>query len=180
MTQLLDRPIAAGSTLQPTPASSTGARAAVDFYLQGSQPTRQISIRVASAAGSLQRTWLASAMEEQVNHLLELPHGWDGGPSRPVSDDAVASAVAVLFAIAGDIPLAPQVFPLPDGGLQLEWHAGDSIEVEIDALGAAHVLAVTDTGLPILNSELDLTDEAQLGEVGDALERLSVRLARSR
>ena len=39
--------------------------------------------------------------------------------------------------------LVPQVFPLPRGGVQLEWHAGPTeLEVSVEANGRAVVTAV--------------------------------------
>jgi hypothetical protein len=182
VTQLLDRPLANGSTLYPRMRPvSPGVQAAEDFYLSGSgQPARQIAIQVTGSDGSLRRTWLASHMEEQVNALLRLRPGWDGRHALPLSDEAVGSAIGLLFAVASDLSLPPQLFPLPDGGLQMEWHAGQSVEVEIDAAGDAHVLVADETGAIVINEEVTPGDESQLSRTRQAIEQLSVRLTRAR
>lgn len=182
MTQLLDRPLTDGSTLYPrTSSASPGVQAAEDFYLRGSeQPARQILIQVTGPDGSLRRTWLATHMEQQLNGLLRLGAGWDGHRGLPLTDEAVGSAIGLLFAVASDLSLPPQVFPLPDGGLQMEWHAGQSVEIEVDAVGDAHVLVVDDGGQIAVNSELAQGDEVLLTRTRRAIEELAIRLARAR
>jgi len=181
VTQLLDPPISAGSTLYPQRAPISPAdRGAEDFYLLGLRPTRQITITVSAPDGSLRRTWLAMYMEEQVNGLLTLPPGWDGRRALPPTDEAVRSAIDVLFAVADELSLPPQVFPLPDGGLQLEWHAGESVEIEVDSAGEAHLLATDVAASIVHNDALDVRNEASLAQARAAIRRLSVRLAGSR
>ena len=182
LTQLLDRPLAAGSTLYPqTMPVSPSVRAAEDFYLRGSgQPGRQILIQVTGPAGSLRRTWLATHMEQQINGLLRLAPGWDGRRARPLTDEAVGSAIGLLFAVASDLSLPPQLFPLPDGGLQMEWHAGQSVEIEVDAVGDAHVLVADESGDILTNEELAPADDVILARTRRVIEDLSVRLTRAR
>jgi hypothetical protein len=181
VTQLLDRSLADSSTLYPRrPAASPGVKAANDFYLHGTVAPRQIHIQVTAPDGSLRRTWLAAHMEQEVNSLLLLPTGWDGYRAHPLTDEAVTSAVEILFALAGELSLPPQLFPLPDGGLQMEWHVGQSVEIEIDAAGAAHVLVVDDSGEVTLNDDLAPGDEALLARTRRVIDDLALRLARAR
>lgn len=181
MTELLDRPIAGASTMYPVRAGAVASlQAAEDFYLQGPRPTRQIAIQVGGLDGSLRRTWVATHMEQRVNELLQLRPGWDGRGAQPPTDEAVEATIGVLFAVTDDLSLPPQVFPLPDGGLQLEWHAGASVEIEVDGEGSAHVLATDEVGRIVLNGEMEPVDETLLGIVRDTIHHLTVRLARAR
>jgi hypothetical protein len=182
LTQLLDRPPADSSTLsQRTTPTWPGLRAAEDFYFTGiGQPGRQITIQVAGPNGSLRRTWLAAHMEDQVNGLLHLRAGWDGRRALPLTDAAINQAIALLFAVATDLSLPPQIFPLPDGGLQMEWHAGQSIEIEVDGSGGAHVLVADDGGELVMNQDLTLGDDLWISRLRRAIEALSIRLTRAR
>lgn len=181
MTQLVDQPIAAGATLPPRSARATpDIRAAEAFYLHGWRPVRQITIQVARPDGSLHGTWLAAHVEDQINQLLRLQPGWDGGRARPLTDEAVRAALRVLFAIADDLVLPPQMFPVPDGGLQLEWHAHESVEIEVDADGDVHVMTTDEAGEIALNREFEIDDDSVLSQVRDAIRHLSARLAGAR
>lgn len=182
MTDLVDRPLVDGSTLSPkTAPHSPSDQAAKDFYLSGSggNGRLQLVIQGIGPDGSLRRTWLAAHTEEQVNSLLRLQAGWDGRRASPLTVEAVSSAVDLLFTLASDLSLAPQMFPLPDGGLQMEWHAGRSIEIEVDATGAAHLL-VADEGGILTNEALVPGDQGLLARARRALEELSVSLTRVR
>ncbi len=150
-----------------------------DFYLYGPPPVDQISIHVVAPDPTGRLGWLASTIEKQLNDLLRLRPGWDGRRARPPYQAAVMRAIEV-FASFGDLAFPPQVFPLPDGGIQLEWHAGSSVEIEVDAEGVAHVLVVDDIGEIDINEELRSGDAVLIDRVRAVLEDLAGRLARVR
>ncbi len=78
---------------------------------------------------------------EQLSRLLALDANWDDRSAEPLDDDIVAQALPWLadLVILTDAPV--ELFPLPDGGLQAEWHfpEGD-LEVQFDGDGDALVL----------------------------------------
>lgn len=181
MTLLKDQAAAAGATLYPRDAEADPDRqAARDFYRQGASPARQpVTIRVVGPDASLRRGWLASYMEEQINELLELGPGWDGYHADPITSGAVETAVAVVARFSTDLFLPPLIFPLPDGGLQLEWHAGpEAVEIEVDAGGDAHLLVTDETGAIVVNAELPPEDHAGFAAARHAIDRLLTRLLR--
>lgn len=184
MTQLIDRPITAGSTLNSlTYPVVPDLQTADDFYERGADDAsgREVTIRATGPAGSLRQTWLASYMESQINALRRLRPGWDGHRADPVSDEAVGSVVHLMSQFAGELSLPPMVFPTADGGLQLEWHADrESVEVEVDGTGDAHVLATDESGCIVLNTELAAGEVHGLAQAQQAVERLSMRLLRAR
>ena len=174
MTDLLDRPTTA--TTHPVWSPRLPATdAAEEFYRHNpaDPPTRSIRIDVGDASNASQR-WLAAYVERQINNLLGLPAGWDGYRGRPLAEAAVESAVLTLFEIAGDWSLAPQIFPLADGGIQMEWHVGgNSLEIEIDAIGEVHVLSVNSRGAVELEGVPADTSGLELRVARDTLNRLS-------
>lgn len=106
------------------------------------RPNRVLSIQVNEAAAPM--VGLAVVVERQLNELLAMRAGWNEGRGAALSDVAVKVAVPMVFEILRDQALAPQLFPLPDGGLQFEWHIeGSSIEVEVEPDGSAFAVAET-------------------------------------
>lgn len=119
-------------------------------------------------------------METQVNELLKLGPGWDGHRANPVTFEAVDTVMAVMGQISTDLTVPPFIFPLPDGGLQLEWHAGrESVEVEVDGEGDAHLIVTDEGGEIVVNAELPPDDRAGFVAARKAVERLSARLLRA-
>ncbi len=73
---------------------------------------------------------------EQFQRVLALNEGWDGASARPITSDALATALTVLEETMAWDTLAPKVVPVTDGGIQLEWHcAGVDLEVYVDSGG---------------------------------------------
>ena len=176
---LLDRPVAGGLTLYPPRAMTPAGRPAEEFYLlrADAELDRAIDIRVAEPDGSLRRTWLAEYVAAQMNGLLRLAPGWDGHRARAIADDAVSSAANLILAVADDLTIPPQLFPLVDGGIQFEWHAGpDTVEIEIDPAGRAYGFVSGPDG-SALDDAINDHDEGELAVVRDAVRRLSSRAA---
>lgn len=72
---------------------------------------------------------------DPLTALLDLAPGWDTYDARPVDPLCVDRAKAFL---AG-----AWAVPVPDGGVQLEWHVnGWDLEVEFHPDGTASILAV--------------------------------------
>lgn len=181
MTPLLERPTTAGATLYPSaPTAPAGVQAAEDFYLCGPcRQVRQIAIQDVGVDGRPRR-WLASHVQQHMNALLRLGPGWDGHRALPLTEDAVQAAITVVFAVADDLSVPPQLFPLPDGGIQLEWHAGQSVEIEVDRDGQPHVFATDAAGAVVINSSLVMGDRVALMSVRRAIADLSARLTGAR
>lgn len=119
-------------------------------------------------------------VERALQELIELPAGWDGRRVSRVSEAAVVGCVKVLSrAMPVESPV-PQLVPLPDGGLQAEWHADGHIE--ITGTGAVHAFAGEPDGTVLVDEEWDgVPDEQRSVVVHEALTRLTavVRTAQS-
>jgi hypothetical protein len=102
-------------------------------------------------------------IEQKINRLLDLPAGWDRRRAACTTDRAVEATVAVLLGLMTPHSPPVQLFPLPDGGIQAEWHlAGNSIEIEIDAEGEPFVSAETSGGAPVAEGDLDVASQGGL------------------
>jgi hypothetical protein len=94
-----------------------------------------------------------------LNGLLRLRSGWDGHRAAPISAVAATAALTWLDRLADDVTVPPQIFPLPNGGLQLEWlAAGDGLELELNPRGAVGLLGVDAAGNVIV--EADYPDDS--------------------
>lgn len=150
MTALDDRLIApAATTFPPRHGSSLSSEAAAAWFATAPRaiPARQIRVALTDDWGNeLSPAWLGMAVR-RVNQLLTLEPGWDGHRARALSDAAISSLFEVLAVVMSDDVARPQIFPLVDGGLQAEWHAGGhDIEVEIESDGSIYAIARTPDG----------------------------------
>lgn len=107
------------------------------------------------------KPWYMSYVEAELNRLIELPERWDGHRGRLITYDAVKAAAQVAWLIMAERSAPPQLFPLWDGGVQIEWHvAHNQLEVEVDPTGEAHVIATDDEGHDLFEGVVELTPEA--------------------
>ena len=65
-----------------------------------------------------------------INELTELARGWDGYDGIPVLPQVAEHALRFLELIGEHTQISPDVVPLSNGGLQLEWFVG-AYEVEV-------------------------------------------------
>lgn len=90
-------------------------------------------------------------LEHQLNQLGLLRRGWDGAGAAVVTDRALVEAGTILASVVGERTLLPQIFPLVDGGVQIEWHAGgDNVEVEVQGDGSIAIFAARLSEDPLL------------------------------
>jgi hypothetical protein len=63
--------------------------------------------------------------------LAALPGNWDGEGALPVDRQAINRALAAIERLLPASAEAPSIVPLPDSGLQIEWHrSGADLEIE--------------------------------------------------
>jgi hypothetical protein len=76
---------------------------------------------------------LRQRIAQRLERLEGLKAGWDGEDARALDARALATAAAILSqTISAGLP-EPELFPVPDGGIQIEWRAGRvEMEVEIE------------------------------------------------
>ena len=73
---------------------------------------------------------LPAGIEATITELVNLPQGWDGYDGLPVRPEVAKRARRFLAVVGEFTQLVPDVIPLSDGGLQLEWFV-DTYEVEV-------------------------------------------------
>ena len=99
--------------------------------------------------------WQIQALKA-VCQLVNLRYDWDSYRSPPISSMALTASTRLIAIIdPEDLPV-PQVFPVPGGGLQLEWVVGvRELELEILPDGRVEFLKV-EGGQPIEEGQLRL------------------------
>ena len=88
--------------------------------------------------------WLRSA-QRKISELAQLSENWDSYGSRSIQRPAIEQAAEVLACLSNLDLSDPQIFPVPGGGIQLEFRQ-DSRELEIEILpdGSIEFLMVED------------------------------------
>ena len=108
-----------------------------------------------------------SQPHEAVNALRGLAEGWDGRHAQPVTGAAVVAALTIASRLVDGHSLEPQIYTLPDGGLQLEWHVlGTDVEIEVDGSGAPFGAATDAAGRTLWEREFGADDESALADLG--------------
>ncbi|MGP1394803.1 MAG: hypothetical protein ACTS3R_04780 [Inquilinaceae bacterium] len=96
---------------------------------------RRTRVRVAHPRSA----WV-DELEERFDVLTSLRRGWDGYAGLPVSFTCAQFAANLIERLyIGSIP-APQLVPMPNGTMRLEWHM-NKFDVEVDVLGPYDVVA---------------------------------------
>jgi len=60
----------------------------------------------------------------KTNDLLNLNLAWDSYSAIAIQKKSVEKMLDILFSLASSTTPAPSLVPLPDGGVQIEWHDG--------------------------------------------------------
>lgn len=112
------------------------------LYAHGGQPHRRkflyeheepvpVTIQLGPAADGSTKAMLTSAVN-RINDLYNKLLSDSCGPHDVLPhENGAIGALEAIYAIAPAIPA--QIFPLPGGGLQIEWHHGP-LDIEIECL----------------------------------------------
>lgn len=190
MSLLADRlPVATSTTNRPEPPPELPAvEAAQQFYLYGSSGAVWAQFKWVPAGRvyyfppeTRRIEPLLDWVRQELSRLMTLQPGWDGHRAKPITEHALYGTGWVLSALLNQDSVAPQFFPLPDGGIQIEWFADDEIEIEIDGSGQGHVLAAAANGDTIAEGTFDPQAPGELiADVAKFLEELSARVKAER
>lgn len=114
-------------------------------------------------------------LQRAVQDLLELqrlPVDWDSYGGSAVSEAAATKMRVFLHAFVQDGGATPQLTPLGDGGVQVEWRVGHALlEIEVASDGAVSLFG-RDTDGRILLDEGDLNIPAGASHLERALSLL--------
>ncbi len=154
--------IASATGVQAGMALSIAARPVPSMRVDGWLPDR---LRDAA--------WILDA----VNSLRGLGEGWDGRHALPVTEAAAMAALAIAVRLVDGHHLLPQIFPLPDGGLQLEWHVFNAdVEIEVDGSGAPFGVATDAAGQALWEREFGVAEVSALDDLGRFVAKMAHNL----
>lgn len=134
------------------PASGATLTGAEDSHMPlASDPATRAWER---GARSIPRDYLLGAAREKLSRLLQLPLGWDGHRGSPVTPVVAMVTNALLELLVEDDGPTPQVQPMPDGGVAVDWlAAGASLRVEVERSGGVLIAADHADGTEEFNAE---------------------------
>lgn len=103
---------------------------ATSAYEEASAQTKPAPILVRFESSTVP-VWLRKAVRN-VQEIVRLEDNWDTYGARPIEAEvAIAGLNLLLNVMVSDIP-EPSIVPVPDGGIQFEWHQnGKHFEVEV-------------------------------------------------
>lgn len=87
----------------------------------------------------------ADQLNARLEELIGLEANWDGYGANTIDRRAIRQAVSVIkWSMDAGLPV-PELFPVPSGGVQLEWTAGSvELEFEIEPDGQSAVFVGDD------------------------------------
>jgi len=86
----------------------------------------------------------AGLSDVRLRKLIALEADWDGYEARRIDSRAIAVAARLVHALSRNGFPTPEMFPVADGGVQLEWCIGTmELEIEIEP-GASSAVFVGD------------------------------------
>lgn len=92
------------------------------------------------------QSWIRESFRK-LNGLSKLAENWDGYGSRPIQPVAIRQAASLVEQLSKFSIPAPQIFPVPGGGLQFEWKSAKcGMELEILPNGTMEFLIEDEDG----------------------------------
>lgn len=79
----------------------------------------------------------------KILNLYNLKSNWDSCGAKEISNESMNSAVHFLSSILTSDTPVPSVVPIPNGGLQVEWHK-NGIDLEIEFKPNRYIFAYAD------------------------------------
>lgn len=110
------------------------------------------------------RSAWVNELEERFDVLTSLRRGWDGYAGLPVSFTCAQFAASLIERLCNPSLPAPQLVPIPNGTMRLEWHMNE-FDVEVDIFGPYDVAAYRADILNDSEDEIEIqTDFTKLSE----------------
>ncbi len=129
------------ATVEPTIArnlsGSLGNLRSVAVTNQGLRKSQfrlsdDLFIEVHFKSTEIEPSWLVKWMK-RLSDLVNLPDDWDSYGAKRISSNAVFGAINLVLPNIEYFTSAPLVFPHGSGGIQIEWHVGNT-DLEVLAL----------------------------------------------
>lgn len=133
-------------------------------FFQVDEPISSIPVRQTRVRVSNPRSPWVKELENRFNALTSLRKGWDGYVGLPVSFTCAQFAANVIERLYTDALPPPQLVPMSDGTLRLEWHM-NQYDLEIEVLAPYEVVAFRTDLITEEEQEIEVqTDFTELAE----------------
>lgn len=110
----------------------------------------------------------------KLSSFKDLPQDWDSYGANPISLDAIALAICIILSatqqFGRECVHQVEAFPVPDGGVQLEWER-PQMTLEIHILPGRKISLLTITG-PNEKRQYEESGDVSLNEVYLAIGRV--------
>lgn len=114
----------------------------------------------------------------KIEELKKLPDKWDGEHAKPVTLAATKNAIFIAYLVSGNYIKFAQFFPLPTGGVQIEWFINENeLEIEIDENGTMFVVAVDNSDSTLFEHEFELSNIEIINKIRQEVKRLGQMLS---
>lgn len=112
---------------------------------------------------------------DKLSTISRLPQGWDDMRAKEITYVVLSTALRIVSFLATHPSFTPpQIFPLPDGGMQIEWHIDNNdLEIEIDPIGNLYVLGNNSEGKITFDQVFSLDTISLPTSITSELERIS-------
>lgn len=113
-------------------------------WIQGTYPHGELAVEpgpINARFLELPEPFLVERARGTLSQLTALEEGWDGYDALPTLPRVAEHTQLFLEQVEAYTSVAPDLVPLPNGGVQLEWYIGEvEIEVEIEPDGTTTIL----------------------------------------
>jgi len=100
--------------------------------------------------------WFKTALNSLWN-LSKLESDWDSYGASPVDMKCLEIAEMFLGIVAQRFPPQPHIGPVPDGGVQVEWHC-NGIDLEVEFSPGDSILFFMKDGISVLEEKVDFAN----------------------
>lgn len=159
------------------PDFTTAFQDEIPNYRSISDGVSSLSARGSRVRVTHPRSAWVRELEERFDVLTSLRRGWDGYVGVPVSFTCAQFAANLIERLYIRALPAPQLVPMANGTLRLEWHMNE-FDIEVDVLGPYDVVAYRADLLNDSEDEIEIqTDFTELSEwvAALAIERVQLQ-----
>lgn len=150
-------------------AFSTVYQDEVANFFQVDDPISSLPVTQARVRVSNPRSPWVKELEGDFNTLTSLRKGWDGYAGLPVSFTCAQFAANIIESLYTQALPPPQLVPMSDGTLRLEWHM-NKYDLEIEVLAPYEVVACRTDLMTDEEEEIEVqTDFTELSKWVSAL-----------
>lgn len=99
--------------------------------------------------------WLTASINS-LRNLSKLDYDWDSYGAPPIDSNCIEIAQLFIEMVSQRFPPQPHIGPVPDGGVQIEWHR-NGIDLEVEFSPDDEILFFLKRGNTVIERNLDFS-----------------------